>query len=214
LDLDECVLDRRGAWVYTIQEAVMAVSGTRVDAASLVAEYRGRPWRHALRVLVDSPVLVDECEALCREIFERSAMKRLLVHEGIGMALDVLRGASVEMGAISREPHGLARRQVESTGMERFVAVLSATPAGGSWDPAARVQDCLDFLGCPPAHAAFVSADTTDLHVAETLGLRCFAAAWAGEAGTDHALLEQPASIGTLSRYSPPLAKPGEGAAG
>jgi hypothetical protein len=176
----------------------MAVTGRRVDAAALAAEYRSRPWRHALRVLLEAPAIVDECEGLCREIFERSAMKRLLVHEGIGMAMDVLRGASVEMGAISREPHALARRQVESTGMERFVTVLSAT-SGGLWDPAARARDCLEFLGCAPSQAAFVSADPVDLQAVSAMGLRGFAAAWAGPVGETVDRLAEPSSIAALA---------------
>ena len=162
-DLDEVLIDRRPAWRYTIEEAVASVTRRRLDAAPLVEAYHRRKWFEALRVLLDEPAAVAQCASLCERMHARSSMKRLLVHDGIGMALDVLRGGRIEMGAISRLPHGLARKQVESTGLDRFLAVLSATPAGSPWSPRERYEDCRHFLQQEPATCLFVGADDADL---------------------------------------------------
>ncbi len=81
-DFDEALLVRAPAWRYTVEEAVASVTGRRVDASPLAEAYRGRPWRHALEILLDDHSDVPDCEDLCQEIFTRSAMKKLLVHEG------------------------------------------------------------------------------------------------------------------------------------
>ncbi len=176
-DLDEALLDSRRAWQYAIEEAIASTCRRRVDAGPLAGEYRRRPWSHALAVLIDDPTERDRCEHLCREIFYRSGMKRLLVHDGIGMGLDYLRSRQVEIGAISREPHGVALKQIQSTGLDRFLTVLSATPEE-RWDAGNRFEDCLRFLGYEATACAFVSGDTADLRAVEARGGPCFAPGW------------------------------------
>jgi len=178
-DLDRCLIDSRRAWRYCIEESLAAASNRRVSAAALADEYHTRPWRDALSILAESRDEIERCCALCEAMFERSAMKQLLVHEGVGMALDALRAESIEIGAISRRPHPSALKQVQSTGLDRFVAVLSATPAGERWDPAARIGACLRFLEAPAASSAFVSGDLRDRREAGGLGLTPFTAGWA-----------------------------------
>jgi beta-phosphoglucomutase-like phosphatase (HAD superfamily) len=198
-DLDEALLASAVAWSYTVEEAVASVTGRRAEAAGLADEYRRRPWRHAISILVDSQAEIDECARLCPGIYERSAMKRLLVQEGIGMALDALRGASVEVGAISRLEHRVARKQIDSTGLDRFVTVLSATPGGESWAPAARIEDCLRFLGWSPGQCAYVACESRDLEAAASVGMSCFAAAWAGgEPGGPFPAISSPGSFHEL----------------
>ena len=188
-DLDETLLDRAPAWRYALEEAVISITGQRIDARPLVSEYRLRPWRHALGVVVTAPGDIDRCEELCEQLFYRSAMKRLLVHEGLGMALDHLRAGRVEMGAISREPHGLAIKQIESTGLDRFLTVLSATPRGAGWDVEARLTECLSFLERPPASCAFLSQDEKDRTAARQAGFQAIRAAWVpGASGEDEAI--------------------------
>jgi len=120
-------------------------------------------------------------------MLERSAMKKLLVHEGIGMALDALRGERIELGAISRLPHRLAVKQVQSTGLDRFMSVLSATPEGEAWAPDLRVQQCLAFLETGGRDCAFISGERRDRGILAARGLTVFAAAWAagGEEAPD-----------------------------
>ncbi|MGE0726297.1 MAG: HAD family hydrolase [Alphaproteobacteria bacterium] len=199
-DLDEALLSRGGAWRYAIEEAVIAVSGRRLSAEPLASEYRNRPWRHALSVLIQDQAELGRCESLCAEMFGRSALKRLTVHEGLGMALDHLRGARIEVGAVTREPHALAIKQIQSTGLDRFLTVLSATPAGEEYDLGARFQECLRFLERPAPDCAFVGADPHDLRHAAGLGASCFFAAWS-DPGADppgFALLERPADLAAL----------------
>ena len=177
-DLDEVLLDSRRAWQYAVEEAIASVCARRVDARPLADEYCRRPWSHALAVLVDDPRQRDRCEQLCGEIFDRSAMKRLLVHDGIGMGLDNLRVRRIEVGAISRRPHAIALKQCQSTGLDRFLSVLSATPEKDRWDPNQRFSDCLLFLGYEPSACAFVSGGGADLKAIEPHGSRCFAPGW------------------------------------
>jgi phosphoglycolate phosphatase-like HAD superfamily hydrolase len=158
-DLDEALLDRRNAWQYAVEESIAAVCGERLTARDLVAEYRLRPWSHALSVLVADRHRQAAVERACATIYERSAMKRLLVHEGIGVALDAVRAQRVEMGAISREPHRIAIKQIESTGLDRFLAVLSPTPKREPWDVADRLRDCARFLQREPASTTFVGCE-------------------------------------------------------
>lgn len=178
-DLDRCLIDSRNAWRYCIEESIAAATGQRPNAADLVEEYHIRPWRDALRILTDSPETTARCEGLCETMFERSAMKKLLVHEGIGMALDALRGERIELGAISRLPHAKAVKQVQSTGLDRFLAVLSATPVGEPWRPVERAVPCLSFLEATPVESAFVSGDAADLATVAQIGPWPLAAAWA-----------------------------------
>ena len=144
------------------------------ECAELVDEYLRRPWSHVLAIVVEDREQAARCEALCAEMYQRSAMKRLLVHEGIGMALDRLRGERIEMGAVSREPHAIALKQAESTGLDRFLAVLAPTPPGAPWDAAARFADCLAYLGRDAAQTAFVSPDADDRASVEGTGARIF----------------------------------------
>lgn len=177
-DLDEVLLDRRRAWQYTVEESIAMVCGERMNAGPLVEEYRGRPWYQALTILVPSAAERERCEALCCQVFGRSALKRLLVHEGTGMGLDALRTARIEMGAISREPHSLALKQIQSTGLDRFLAVLSATPEDQEWNPEERFADCLRFLEHEPALCAFVSGERRDIAGICGCGARGFTAGW------------------------------------
>lgn len=178
-DLDRCLIDPRNAWRYCIEEAVALTSGARLSAAELVAEYHQRPWRHALGVLLESPDAVARCAELSQTMFERSAMKKLLVHEGVGMALDALRGEGIELGAISRIPHALALKQIHSTGLDRFLAVLSATPVNEPWRPRERFATCLAFLEAEPAQSGFISGEERDLSEVSETGAVCFRASWA-----------------------------------
>jgi phosphoglycolate phosphatase-like HAD superfamily hydrolase len=177
-DLDRVLLDARPAWRYTVEEAVVMATGRRIDASPLIDEYLHRPWAHALAILLDSAEERARCEDLCARITERSGMKRLLVHEGIGMGLDAVRAGRIEMGAISRAPHAIALKQAQSTGLDRFLSVLSATPTGEPWRPAERIAHCLRFLEREPAACAFVGTDDHDLAEAETAGLRPLTAGW------------------------------------
>ena len=179
VDLDRCLIDPRNAWRYCIEEAIAAANGTRLSAAELVAEYHQRPWRHALGVLLDSPEAVARCTELSQTMYERSGMKKLLVHEGVGMALDALRGEGIELGGISRLPHALALKQVQSTGLDRFLAVLSATPADETWRPVERFETCLAFLEAAPGQSGFISGEERDLRDVAGAGAECFRAAWA-----------------------------------
>lgn len=195
-DLDEALLVRGAAWRYAVEEAVAAVAGRRVDASGLVEEYRRRPVHHVLAILLSDQAELVQCERLCLEMFRRSGIKRLLVHEGLGMALDHLRAGRVEMGAVSREPHAVALKQVQSTGLDRFLAVLASTPEGEAWHVDERIGTCLRFLGAPPESCGFLSGEEEDLRVAVQMGL---AAAVAGWTGTDSAIvpcLEAPADLG------------------
>ncbi|HEY5477136.1 MAG TPA: hypothetical protein VIK11_10515 [Tepidiformaceae bacterium] len=134
--MDEALLDSRDAWQYAVEEAIASVCARRIDAGPLAMEYR--PLQHALAILVDDPQQRERCELLCREILTRGAMKRLLVHEGICMARARLRARQIEVGAISREPHAIALKAIASTGLDRFLSVLAATPAGSHWDAGER----------------------------------------------------------------------------
>lgn len=177
-DLDRCLIDSRNAWRYCIEESLAATTGRRVDAGELVDEYHVRPWRDALGVLASSADERGRCENLCQTMFERSAMKKLLVHEGIGMALDALRGEAIELGAISRLPHSLSVKQVQSTGLDRFLAVVASTPVDEPWRPADRIEQCLVFLEASPERSAYAGADPVDLEQARLAGLRTYFASW------------------------------------
>lgn len=198
-DLDETLLAREAAWRHALEEALIVVCGERIDTGPLADEYRLRPWRHALSVVLRDRSQIDTCEALCRELFSRSAMKKLLVHEGLGMALDVLRGARVEMGAISREPHGVALKQVQSTGLDRFLAVLSAQPEGEAWDPLARFEECRQFLEYPAEACAFVSHDAGDLRAVSREGAECYVAGWANANSGEFPALSAPSELAAVA---------------
>lgn len=169
-DLEGLLIDLRPAWAFAVEQAVAAVTGRRVDASALAEEYSWRPWAHALAVLVPEHDFARRAEALCARLFSTSALKRIAVPEGLGMALDALREARVELGAVSRQPHRLALRQLETTGLDRFFAVLSPTNEGAGWDAAARVRQCLDYLGVATADSLFVTADSDAARRAQAAG--------------------------------------------
>ncbi len=178
-DLDETLIDSRRAWEYALEQAVLAVTGQRIDPRPLVDEYRLRDWCDAVAIVVSGRIEQEHAATLAAEMFSRSALKRLLVHEGIGMALDVLRGDAIEIGAISRFPHRLALQQTQSTGLDRFLAVLAATPAGERVDVTARLNACLTFLEYPATDCAFVSGEAAALTSATSAGYVAFEASWA-----------------------------------
>lgn len=178
-DLDTVLIDNEAAWRYTIEEAVASVSGRRISAQPLAEAYRRRPWRHALEVVLQDRAEIERCEQLCEVMTLRSSMKRLMVYEGTGMALDALRGSRIEMGVITRAEHSLALKQIQSTGLDRFLSVLAPTKQGERWDPAERLADCLRFIEQPAHACAFIAADRLDLAAGSAAGFHCFAAQWA-----------------------------------
>lgn len=194
-DLDRTLIDSRKAWQYAVEESVAATCGRRIDAWPLVEEYHMRPWIHALALLLPDPQERPRCEALCIEISRRSGLKKLLVHEGIGMALDALRAGRIEVGAVSRQPHALALKQAQSTGLDRFFAVLAATPAGAAYDPAARLAQCAAFLERTPTDCTLVSADPGDRRAGEAAGYRILFPAWVAEPPSGAATIPTPADI-------------------
>lgn len=180
-DLDECVIDARAAWVYTVEQTLIAITGRQLRLGEeLVEEYRARPWRHAFSILCADPAEAERCCEMAEAMYHRSALKRLLVHDGIGMALDALRARRIQIGVISRLPHGKALKQIESTGIDRFVLVLSPTPIGEAWSPRERINEAISYLGRTYAESVFVSTDD-----GQTLSfVRVVRAGWAcGSAG-------------------------------
>ena len=180
-DLDAALIDSRKAWQYAVEEAIAATCGRRIDVGPLVREYHRRPWIHVLTLLLPDRAERERCEPVCIDISRRSGLKKLLVHEGIGMALDSLRAGSIEIGAITRHQHSLALKQSQSTGLDRFVAVLAATPVNEPYDPAARLDQCTAFLGRSSTDCAFVSADTEERRCAAAAGFRVLFPAWVAE---------------------------------
>ena len=187
LDLDAAIIDSRPAWKYALEEAVMMVAGERADVEGLCDEYRHRPWHHVVPVLIAERNEQERCIQLCEQFYRRSALKRLLVFDGIGMALDKLRGAHLEMGGVTRETHPNAMRQIESTGVDRFLTVLSPTNEG-PWNVRERFEECIRYLEKDPAETAFVSPVQEDLaKVAECGAIPVFAG-WSnnGDEGLAH----------------------------
>jgi len=175
---------------------VVMVCGCRIDGAPLVSEYSKRPWRHAVTLVVPDIAAREACEAACARIYHRGAQKRLLVHDGVGMSLDWIRSAQLAMGVVSREPHEVALKQLQSTGLDRFMTVLAPTPAGQAWDSEARLRECIGYLRCAAAECAFVSSEDLDLEGAERLGCRVATAAWAGRGGGSRPAVTTPAMLG------------------
>ena len=194
-DLDETLIDSRPAWRYTLEETLMSVANRRIDAGPLVDEYHRRPWRDSLAIVLDDPEEQRRALELCERIEGRSAMKRLLVFEGTGMALDEVRGAHIEIGAISRLPHAVALKQTQATGVDRFLTVLSATPEGEGWDAGARASECLSYFAREPDTCVFVGAAGRDVEAARGLGLVAVRAGWsAGVEGEEGEGLASPAA--------------------
>lgn len=193
-DLDETLIDSRPAWRYTIEETLMSVANRRIDASPLVEEYHRRPWRDSLAILLEDPEERQRGLELCERIAGRSAMKRLLVFDGTGMALDEIRGGRIEIGAISRLPHAVALKQAQATGLDRFLTVLSATPEGTGWEVGARASECLGYFGREPEECVFVGAEGRDVEEARGLGLVALRAGWPAGAGEGGEGLESPAA--------------------
>jgi len=173
---------------------VMMVTGERVDPGRLAEGYLRRPWAHVLPILVPGREEALRCEALAERYYRRSALKSLLVFDGIGMALDQLRGDLVEMGGITREAHPDAMKQIESTGIDRFLSVLSPTN-GGSWDPAARFEECISYLECEASRAVFVSPEWRDLEALAERGIATLRAAWTGQGEDEGGGLRHPSEL-------------------
>lgn len=184
-DLDETLIDSRPAWRYTLEETLMSVANRRIDARPLVEEYHRRPWRDSLAIVLDDPEERRRAEELCERIEGRSAMKRLLVFDGTGMALDDVRAARIEIGAISRLPHSVALKQTQATGVDRFLTVLSATPEGEAWEVGTRASECLSYFGREAETCVFVGAEAGDVAAARGMGLVGMRAGWSPRAEED-----------------------------
>jgi beta-phosphoglucomutase-like phosphatase (HAD superfamily) len=176
-DLDRVLIDSRAAWCYALEESVLSTCGNRVSVRELYDEYHTRPVDDALSVLVPDFARRDRCAAMFARMSQRSAMKRLLVFDGLGMALDELRGMRIDVGAISRNPHAVARKQIESTGIDRFLAVLEATGEGECWDAAALVGRAARYLETDERRALYVGIEP-DVDKLEAAGLPAIRAGW------------------------------------
>lgn len=197
-DLDETLVDNRAAWCYTIEQAALALGHGRIDARPLVEEYRTRPWTDALQIVLRERRDAIACAEVCERMYTRSSMKRLLVHEGTGMALDRLRGNRIEMGAATRLPHEIAIKQIQSTGLDRFLTVLSPTPPGEEWDAPARFVQCIGYMGRTPGECAYISGDALDLRAVQQAGGLPVEAAWAAPIPTGFRALTHPDRLSDL----------------
>lgn len=164
------LLDLRPAWAFALEQAVAAVTGRQVDGLALADAYSWRPWAHALAVVEPDPTAAARIEPLCERLFETSALKRIRVPEGLAMTLDALREARIELGVVSRQRHHRALRQLEATGLDRFFHVLSPTPVGEPWSPAARLRECARYLGSEPGSTAFLTTEERDAALATSEG--------------------------------------------
>lgn len=177
----------------------MSIANRRISAESLVEEYQRRPWSESLRILLDDPNDLSQAKKLCQRIAERSAMKKLLVFDGTGMALDDVRGAHLEIGAISRLPHAVALKQAQATGLDRFLTVLSATPIGRAWEPGARASECLSYFGREPASCLFIGASDQDIDQALQVGLVALRAGWSHGLGKSQSEgVRSPGAVATM----------------
>jgi beta-phosphoglucomutase-like phosphatase (HAD superfamily) len=193
-DLDRSLIDARPAFCYAVEEAVAAVTGRRVSARELADAYHTRPWRDALQVLLDDPRQRDAAEDLCLQYAQRSALKRLLVFEGVGMSLDELRAEQIDMAAITRHPYRLARKQVESTGLDRFFSLVVPPPAG-RFDPAAQLAECFRLLETAPDQSAVIAPGRPERQAARRAGAIPFTAAWAIEPDPGDIEIPSPAAL-------------------
>lgn len=194
-DLDRVLIDSRPAWRYAIEESVISVTGKRVSAAPLVEEYHQRPWRHALAVLVDNAADAGRCEALCVEMHGRSAMKRLLVFEGIGMALDALRAERIDMAGVTRLDLRTAMKQVQSTGLDRFLAYVAAPRAGQAFNFEDLFRACCNVLESGPQQVAAVVAGAGDQETAMAAGGVAYCPLWAPGAEPAGIAIAEPADM-------------------
>jgi len=194
-DFDRALIDPRRAWRYAVEESVASLSRVRIDAGPLVEEYHTRPFSHAMAILLDDRVLMERCTALAEEMYRRSALKRLLVHEGVGMALDALRGELVDIAAVSRLPRAQAMKQAESTGLDRFLAILVGTGDGQAWNPVAAARICLDFLEWPVSEAAYIGPDSRDRDAAGRAGMASFCAGWSPGAEPGERVIMSPRDV-------------------
>ena len=201
-DFDRAIIDPRAAWRYCVEESVMLLTGQRPRLDDLVEEYHLRPWRHALSVVMADASTLARCEELCEQMYGRSAMKRLLVHDGIGMALDALRAERIDMAGISRLPHAQAVKQSQSTGMDRFLAVVAGTRQGEPWAPEQRFAECLVLLESDATEAAFISPEARDRVDIARSGAQVFAANWhtGAEPGNDGVIDAPGEMLGVLQR--------------
>lgn len=193
-DLDRALVDSRPAFAYAIEEAVAAVTGRRLSARDLADAYHTRPWREALRILLDDPRERDAAEALCEQYAARSALKRLLVFDGIGMALDELRGELIDMAAFTRLTYGLARKHAESTGLDRFLSLI-VPPPEGRFDPAGQLEQCLALLETHATETAVVAPGRFERAAAERAGAIAFTAAWSVEPDPGGIEVASPAAL-------------------
>lgn len=177
------MVDARRAWAFALQQAVAAVTGERIDAEPLATEYHRRPWRHAVAVVVRDPEQALAVERLCDTFFRSSALKHLRVYEGLPRQLDRFRERRVEVAAITRLPHELARRQIETLGLDRFFAVLAATEPESF--PESALASCQRFLGVAPERLLAVCGDRIDARRAVRAGFPAVTAAWTGDESGD-----------------------------
>ncbi len=189
LDLDTVVVDARRAWAFALQQAVAAVTGERIDAERLAPEYHRRPWRHAVAVIVRDPMQAVAVERLCETFFRSSALKHLRVYEGLPRQLDRFRERRVEVAAISRLSHDLARRQIETLGLDRFFAVLATAPIERFPEPA--LESCERFLGVARERLLAVFADPADTARAARAGFPSLTAGWPGGEGAELTVPEE-----------------------
>lgn len=194
-DLDAAIIDSRRAWKYALEEAVMMVTGERIDPSDLAEGYEWRPWEHVVPIVVHGRDDQNRCLRLCERYYRRSALKWLLVFEGIGMALDQVRGELIEMGGITRETHADAMRQIESTGIDRFLSVLSPTNDGVRFEPAERFAECITYLECPPSRAVYVSPFERDLREVADTGAATALASWTTAEATAPGGMEHPSEL-------------------
>ena len=98
------------------------------------------------------------------------------------------------MGAVSRERHRDAMRQIESTGVDRFFTVLSPTNEG-RWTPEERFLECLRYLEFEPAGAVYVSPEDDDLRRVGATGAHTLRAGWAEEGAEESSALAHPSRM-------------------
>lgn len=178
-DLDETLIDDRTAWCYTIEESILSTLGKRIDPHPLLEEYRTRPWKDVISLLVENRKIQQACLALCLQMERRSSLKHLLVFDGIGMALDKIRDLA-EIGVISRWPYSEANKRIQSTGLDRFFTAVIGTDENENWDPRLRFNECYKLLGYEKINSLYIGGEILDINSVISHGSVAHSAGWAG----------------------------------
>lgn len=176
-DLDGTLVDSSPD-LQAIANAMLAERGLAPYTLEEVEKFIGHGIRHLVgqclkgRGVEAGLADLDAAHFRFLNLYSAAPARHSKIYPGIDTLLPCLKARGYKMGVCTNKDEGLARKVLESLGLDRFFHVVIGSAAGRARKPDPYpVQLCLEGLGATADGALYVGDSETDEATAQNAGL-------------------------------------------